>query len=131
MRTRQLAALAAAVLLAGMLAACGGGKDKGGVPGIMVDESNATKADSELSVKARNFEFDQTEYRVKSGDAVRLHFVSEEGVHGIRVQKTGIELRDGQTVTVTFENPGEYEIICSIPCGTGHTKMFAKLIVEA
>jgi len=130
MRTRQLALLAAAVALAGLLAACGSGKGKG-APGIVIDESNRTQASEELSVKARNFEFDRTEYRVKTGEAVKLHFVSEEGVHGIRIQKTGIELRDGQSVTVTFENPGEDEIICNIPCGTGHAKMFAKLIVEA
>jgi len=130
MRTRKLAALAAAIVLAGLLAACGGGKD-GGAEGIIIDQSNQTKADGEIEVKARNFEFDQAEYRVKSGSAVKFHFISEEGVHGIRIPKTGIELRDGQTVTVTFEKPGEYEIVCNIPCGTGHSKMFAKLIVEA
>jgi len=130
MRTRYLAVMAAAVVLAGLLAACGGGKNGGGASDIVIDASNQTKADSAIEVKARNFEFDQSEYRVKTG-AVKFHFISEEGVHGIRIPKTGIELRDGQTVTVTFKNPGEYEIVCNIPCGTGHSKMFAKLIVEA
>ena len=130
MRTRNLAVMAAALVLAGALAACGSGKG-GAAEGIVIDKTNQTQTDSVLEVKARNFEFDQTEYRVKSGSPVRFRFISEEGVHGIEVPQTGIELRDGQTVTVTFEHPGEYEIICSIPCGIGHTKMFAKLIVEA
>jgi cytochrome c oxidase subunit 2 len=121
--------MAAALVLAGLLAACGG--KGGGAEGIIIDKSNQTQADSVIEIKARNFEFDQDEYRVKSGRAVRFHFISEEGVHGIKIPDTGIELKDGQSVTVTFEHPGEYEIICSIPCGTGHSKMFVKLIVEA
>ena len=129
MRTRKLALMAAALVLAGVLAACGGGND---VPeGIIIDESNKTQTDSVLEVKARNFEFDRTEYRVRTGEPVRFRFVSEEGEHGIEIPETGIKLRDGQTVTVTFEHPGEYEIICNIPCGIGHAKMFAKLIIEA
>ncbi|OUM95394.1 MAG: hypothetical protein A9Z00_08595 [Thermobacillus sp. ZCTH02-B1] len=130
MRIRFPAAAAAALALACVLAACGNGGNKA-PEGIIIDKSNQTQTDSVLEVRARNFEFDRSEYRVKSGEAVRFHFVSEEGVHGIEVPKTGIELRDGQTVTVTFEQPGEYEIICNIPCGVGHAKMFAKLIVEA
>lgn len=130
MRTRNLSVMAAALVLAGLLAACAGRNDDG-AEGIIIDKSNRTQADSVVEVKARNFEFDRTEYRVKSGQAVRFHFVSEEGVHGIKIPKTGIELKDGESVTVTFEHPGEYEIICSIPCGIGHSKMFVKLIVEA
>lgn len=79
-----------------------------------------------------DFTFDQTEYRVKQGENVRLVLKNVSGIHGIEIAEFGIKL-EGDTLQqdVVFDRPGEYEIICSIPCGIGHDDMKAKLIVEA
>jgi Heme/copper-type cytochrome/quinol oxidases, subunit 2 len=78
-----------------------------------------------------DFTFGQPEYRVKQGDSVRLVLQNKSGVHGIEIAALGIKL-EGDTLQqdVVFDQPGEYEIHCSIPCGIGHTDMKAKLIVE-
>jgi len=79
-----------------------------------------------------DFTFGQPEYRVKQGDSVRLLLQNKSGVHGIEIAALGIKL-EGDTLQqdVVFDQPGEYDIVCSIPCGTGHATMMSKLIVEA
>lgn len=134
MRMRKIAVLTATLVLAGLLAACGGNESKSGAgktaSGTASSGSGQVNSENTIDIKATNFEFDKEEYRVKTGE-VTINFYSVEGVHGIEILKTKIDLRDGQSTTVTFDEPGEYEIICNIPCGIGHAKMFAKLIVEA
>jgi cytochrome c oxidase subunit 2 len=35
-----------------------------------------------------------------------------------------------KSAEVTFDKPGTYDIICTLPCGTGHADMKSKLIVS-
>ena len=86
-----------------------------------------------LKIEAYNdFTFDQPEYRVKQGESVRLVLKNVSGVHGIEIAAFDIKLEgDALQQDVVFDQPGEYDIICSIPCGIGHADMKAKLIVEA
>jgi cytochrome c oxidase subunit 2 len=104
------------------------------LPEKPVDESaSLPEGMTLLKVEAYNdFTFDQSEYRVKQGDNVRLVLKNVSGVHGIEIAALGIKL-EGDTLQqdVVFDQPGEYEIVCSIPCGIGHVDMKAKLIVEA
>src|SRR5690606_16097579 len=133
---KKLAMLAAMAVLAAALTACGGnGNTNAGANTASNGASNAANAagradGSTVNITASNFKFDQEEYRVKAGDVtIKLH--NAEGVHGIKISKTDVNLKGGESQTIALNSPGEYEITCSIACGTGHIKMKAKLVVEA
>ncbi|RJX41575.1 cytochrome C oxidase subunit II [Paenibacillus pinisoli] len=92
--------------------------------------SEASASESEVIITAKDWEFDQEEYRIKAGETVDLTLKSAGGIHGVRILKTDYNISNNKTVAVTFDTPGTYDMICSVPCGAGHGKMKAKLIVE-
>jgi plastocyanin len=122
--------IAAMLMLAvGLMTACGGAEEAeegGTVESPAVAESGNTV---DLSIDATNFKFDQETYSVKAGDTVNLSFKSSEGMHGIEIQGMDVELKDGESTTFVAQ-PGEYDIVCSIMCGSGHADMVSKLVVE-
>lgn len=132
---KKLWMLLLAITLIGALTACGGNTEQassGETDTAVSDDdvdSAATGATVDLAIDAKDFEFDQAEYRVKAGETVSLTFTSSEGMHGLQVNGLDIEILDGQSTTFVAET-GEYEIVCSVMCGTGHDEMKAKLIVE-
>jgi cytochrome c oxidase subunit 2 len=94
------------------------------VPAASGDAQNVT-------IVATNFTFDQKEYKVKAGQSVNLTLDSKEGFHGVRIAAFKVNLnKNDNKATFTPDKPGTYDIICSVPCGAGHTTMKAKLIVE-
>ncbi|WP_341278505.1 cytochrome C oxidase subunit II [Paenibacillus sp. FSL H8-0537] len=105
-----------------------------GLPAKPVDESAALPEGTVLvNVQANaDFTFDQTEYKVKVGDKVILRLKNKSGIHGLKIDELNVDLEGEQLETnIEFDKPGEYVMHCSIPCGTGHTEMKTKLIVEA
>ncbi|GAA0355251.1 cytochrome C oxidase subunit II [Bacillus horti] len=119
------------------LAACGGADDNNtdnNGTETPVEEPGDTNGDAtgdasnEVTIEASNFDFDQEEYVVSAGE-VTVNLVNTEGVHGIQILGTDIDISRDGSQTATLE-PGEYDIICSIMCGTGHADMTAKLIVQ-
>jgi len=125
---QKLAIIALLALLAALAAACGGG----GEPAAEVLAADAAEAADARAVDfvATNFRFDQDEYRVERGEAVKFTLVNEEGLHALSIKGFGVELRDGESVVVIPQKAGTYEILCTLPCGSGHSSMRAKLIVE-
>lgn len=115
-----------------VIAACGSNSgNNGGNSGSTSNESAEQAAPtSELVITAKNWEFDQEEYKIKAGEAVGLTLKSVDGVHGLQILKTDYEVDNDKTVTVQFDKPGTYDLICSVPCGPGHRTMTAKLVVE-
>lgn len=107
-----------------VLSACGGGEDSG------QDDTSNVEEGTPLNITATNFAFDQEEYTVQSGEPVTIHFKSEEGNHGIDIDGVGVSIRGDGKATFTAGEPGEYNIICNIPCGAGHSDMHATLIVQ-
>lgn len=118
---------AAVAVLALALTACGeSGKQSGNESGSGV--ADTAQASQELVVHAKNWEFDKKEYTVKKGEPVKITLESEN-VHGIEIASTDINLKPGESEVRTFDQAGEYEISCNIPCGTGHLEMKATLKV--
>jgi cytochrome c oxidase subunit 2 len=81
------------------------------------------------------FTYNPNEIRVPAGKPVTFRLTSVDVTHGFQIVGT-----NGNTMivpgyvsqfTTTFDQPGEYLIVCNEYCGTGHHLMFAKLIVEA
>jgi cytochrome c oxidase subunit II len=122
-----------------ILAACGGGEqeESEGTDSIAENagqettetEEATTEVASSIDISASNWEFDKEEYVVKAGEPITLNFTSEEGVHGIGIEGTDINIQQDQQEEVTLE-PGEYKIYCNVPCGQGHADMTATIIVQ-
>jgi cytochrome c oxidase subunit II len=132
---KRIGTVAACAVLAFTLAACGGnnGNDAANEPAASNNAAanNGAAAGNVVDLTATNYKFDQDVYKVKAGE-VTFNLKNAEGIHGVKISNTDVKLsNDTTTQTVTLDNPGEYEISCSIPCGPGHVKMKAKLIVEA
>ncbi len=84
----------------------------------------------EVTINAKNFEFDVKEIKAKVGDTVKIHFVNTEGGHGLALDKYNVDAKDGDTVEFMAAEAGEFAYYCSIMCGHGHDLMEGKLIVE-
>lgn len=92
-----------------------------------VAQENANK----LKFIATDFQFDQTEYRVKQGSTLTVELTSKQGIHGLGIPDYGVDLQpDKLTQEVTFDKAGTFEVHCTVMCGIGHADMKAKLIVE-
>ena len=120
---KKIWGIAAVLLLAAVLTACGGGGDK---------ESGSASTDAEptqeLKIEASNWKFDADSYTIKAGEPVKVSLVNAEGFHGVEIVGIG-KVQAGKDQVFTLE-AGEYDIICSIQCGTGHNDMKSKLVVQ-
>ena len=87
-----------------------------------------------VTMVALTFAFSPAEVHVPAGTPVTFRLTSADVTHGFQIVGT-----NGNTMvvpgyvsqfTTTFEQPGEYLIVCNEYCGTGHHTMSAKLVVE-
>ncbi|WP_025027185.1 cupredoxin domain-containing protein [Caldalkalibacillus mannanilyticus] len=83
----------------------------------------------ELVITASNWEFDQEVYEVKAGSPVKVSINNAQGYHTLKINGIDVEVKPNEPAQFTAE-PGEYEIICSIPCGAGHAEMKSTLVVN-
>ena len=78
--------------------------------------------------------FVPAEIRVPAGAEVTFIGTTPDVIHGFHVARTRVNmmLLPGQIsrFTYTFDEPGEYQVLCHEYCGAGHHAMFGKLIVE-
>ncbi len=105
-------------------------------------EAQAQEADITIEVRARQFAWEfiypdgtrSAELRVKAGQTVKLELISEDVIHSLYIRDFGLkkDVVPGQVNVLTFTpmKPGEYVIQCAEFCGSGHSNMLAKLIVE-
>jgi len=120
---KTIAIMATSVLLL-VLAACGSGSNSS-------SEDNNITPEAELTIEATNYQFDQPEYHLKKGVPVKITFKSKEGNHGMLVPGLRLQLSGkSESKTIVPKETGEFELSCSIMCGTGHTTMLSKIIVE-
>ncbi|MCE3199821.1 cytochrome C oxidase subunit II [Paenibacillus sonchi] len=115
-----------------ILAACGGTGNNTGTANNKDGAAEAgLTADEELMISATNYSFDQKEYHLKKGVPVNIVFKNESGNHGILVPELNLRLdgKDSSQVIVP-EEAGTFEMTCAIMCGSGHSGMSAKVIVE-
>ncbi|RKP53894.1 cytochrome C oxidase subunit II [Cohnella endophytica] len=127
-----LALVALATLSA--LSACGSKNNANNVsPSPSAPAPSGTTAaggTQEITLHAKNWVFDQTEIKVKKGDAVKVTLVNDEGAHGLAIEDFGVNIKNGQTAEFTADKTGTFEYHCSIQCGQGHDNMTGNLIVE-
>jgi cytochrome c oxidase subunit 2 len=88
----------------------------------------------EAVIVAQTWLFTPNEIRVPAGSEVTFTVASTDVVHGFLIENTQINamIIPGQIteVTQTFDEPGEYLLICHEYCGIGHHDMWGRVIVE-
>lgn len=94
--------------------------------------AGGSSSSRQIHLIATNYAFDQKEYKVKKGQEVTFTLENKQGLHGVAINGLNVNLDNkNKTAAVIADKEGSYDIICSIPCGSGHMSMRAKLIVEA
>ncbi|WP_456414771.1 cytochrome c oxidase subunit II [Oceanithermus profundus] len=85
-------------------------------------------------VLAQAFTFLPGEIRVPKGAKVVFYVTSPDVQHGFHIRGTNVNVQviPGEVGKVehTFDEPGEYLVICNEYCGLGHQDMIGKIIVE-
>lgn len=88
----------------------------------------------EFKIEAYQFGFEPATITVKQGDIVKLEATSRDIPHGISIKEYNIDRRveKGKTTRIEFvaDKKGSFDIRCSVYCGSGHSTMKAKLIVQ-
>lgn len=112
-------------------------KDKNKVANQKINTSSLPKTNQsvkEIRVIAKNWQFDPPKIKVKQGEKVRLVIKSIDVAHGFFLPAFGIneKLNPGQEVKIEFiaDKKGEYQFFCNVYCGSGHSDMSGRLIIE-
>lgn len=88
----------------------------------------------EAYIVAQIWLFNPREIKVPAGSTVTFYITSKDVQHGFKIQDTNINMQilPGYVskLTVTFDTPGEYPVICTEYCGSGHAAMYSTIIVE-
>lgn len=88
----------------------------------------------EATFIAQTFNFTPGEIEVPVGSDVTFIATSRDVIHGFKIVGTPVNMMvvPGQIskLTVHFDKPGEYLIVCHEYCGGGHHVMFGKVIVK-
>lgn len=92
----------------------------------------------EAVIVAQTWSFNPGEIRVRRGAdgeaTVTFRVTSPDVIHGFMIEHTRVNamIVPGQITEVkaTFDQPGEYLIICHEYCGIGHHGMYGRVVVE-
>lgn len=80
------------------------------------------------------FGFDPGTVEVPAGAKINFKATSKDVVHGFQIPGTNANMMlmpgHANVVSHTFDEPGEYLILCNEYCGIGHQAMMAKVIVK-
>lgn len=132
------------VAVVGLSAGCLGEGEESSEPVSTDSETGMPQgvdADRLIEVSGRRYEFSpESEEPIVAelDEEVHLIFRSLDdgyhGGHGFAIDAYGIDLRaeEGEETATTFvaDQPGEFEVRCSVYCGEGHPSMTGTFIVE-
>lgn len=102
---------------------------KFGDPGVYETEDG----DIEAYVIARQFIFQPDPIVIPAGQEVTFYITSPDVIHGFAVAGTNVNTMvipgEVAVLTVQFDEPGEYGVLCNEYCGGGHHAMEGMLHV--
>lgn len=88
----------------------------------------------EAYVVARQFIFEPDPIEVPANSEVTLYVTSPDVIHGLQIVGTNVNTMvipgEVAKLTVEFDEPGEYGILCNEYCGDGHHGMEGMIIVH-
>lgn len=97
-----------------------------------VKEISENKYEVVMTLQA--FGFTPSNIEVPAGAEVTFTMTSKDVVHGFQVAGTNINamVMPGhiQSITHTFDEPGEYLVLCNEYCGAGHQLMSTTITVK-
>lgn len=103
---------------------------------VMAEEDHVTPAEPvDVWLLAAQFYFDPVHLRLDAGQPYRFRMMAAETAHGASIQfgQGGrmIRLRPGVMTEsqMTFHEPGDYLISCTVYCGLGHDVMQGRITV--
>lgn len=110
-------------------------KEKIMEPSAIQEETTETVQEvKEINLVAKQFSFNPNPIIVNEGEKVKLILTTEDVEHGFSIIGYGIneKIKPSETTIVEFtaDKVGEFDIICSVVCGSGHSGMRGKLIVK-
>jgi len=88
----------------------------------------------EISITAKQFSFSPNPIKLKLNERVKLKITSIDVIHGFSVPELSIDevVSPGKETVIDFTptKEGIFTLLCSITCGTGHSGMRGKIIVD-
>ncbi len=88
----------------------------------------------DLNMTAFTFGYAPANLEVPVGSTINFHATSKDVVHGLQIPGTDVNMMvlPGyiNSTTHTFDQPGEYLILCNEYCGAAHELMATHLIVK-
>ncbi|QGN06971.1 cytochrome C oxidase subunit II [Halorhabdus sp. CBA1104] len=115
------------------------GEVQAGTSGTGFDDPGVTKTgpnEYEVYVKAQQFQFvpgTSQPIELPAGSTVTFYVTATDVTHGFNIAGTNVNTMviPGQVaeLTVNFEEPGSYGIVCNEYCGGGHHTMEGRLEV--
>jgi len=88
----------------------------------------------EVVMTLQLFSFNPGDIEIPAGSTVHFTMTSKDVVHGMQVPDTNINamVMPGhiQKISQTFNEPGEYLVLCNEYCGTGHQQMSTTITVK-
>jgi len=89
----------------------------------------------EAYIVARQFVFDPNTITLPAGATIDIYVTSPDLQHGFKITDTNVNMQivPGQVskLTYTFDQVGEYPVICHEYCGLGHAAMAGTVLVVA
>jgi len=99
-------------------------------PGVFETGDN----EYEVVMTLEAFNFNPGDIEVPVGSTVEFIMTSKDVIHGMQIIDTNVNamIVPGhiQTISQTFNEPGEYLILCNEYCGTGHQLMSTTITVK-
>lgn len=99
-------------------------------PGVYETDEN----EYEIVMTLEAFSFNPGDIEIPAGAEVTFIMTSKDVVHGMQIAGTNVNamVLPGhiQTITETFDEPGEYLILCNEYCGAGHQLMATTITVK-
>ena len=99
----------------------------------LVNLTDWCKNEYEVIMTLQMFSFTPGDIEIPAGSTVEFIMTSKDLVHGFQIAGTNVNamVTPGyiQTITETFDEPGEYLILCNEYCGTGHQHMSTTITV--
>ncbi len=87
----------------------------------------------DVNMLALQFAFLPTTVEVPAGSEVTFYVTSPDVIHGMQLEGTNVNTMvipgEVAEITVEFDEPGEYGIVCNEFCGAGHHDMEGLLTV--
>ena len=88
----------------------------------------------DLYIVSQMFSFVPNEVTIPVGSEVTFYVTAVDVQQGFKIQNTNVNMQivPGQVskLTVTFAEPGSYEVICTEYCGSAHAQMYGTPTVE-